>query len=980
MSRRRYQSLPFPLAVALALILMPAIASGFNTDPAWNYALFREVGVGGILVAQNGSQPEIYLTGDYPAHYWIALRYNASTHDYDQVYVSSYYSSGISCMKTADIYNDGIPEIIIATSNGQIQFFDQAAKVLQRTIATALNITDLAVADIDGDGGNEIVLSTSSHLYVYSANGTSKWDIPGIGGSSLILAQMDSDAALEIATIDGHVVDGATHSIQWDWPYGFGYRFVAFDIDGDGMAELIDCEYGDLVFAYDVDKGFPKWSMNVVDASVILVADVDGDKSPEIVIGQHSWGSLLAFDSATHLQKWSVPNPDNGFTNIAAGDVDGDGSVEVLWGNDANSTGPDYLHMANMQTGSIKWRSIDFMGPFIGPEVGDLDGDGRSEVVIASRQSNSVYGNGRILVFDALDRRLRAISDPVGGYSYAAIDNLQLRDVNGDGRQEILLALSSGNVAIYSFDTANSFTLQWKSTSDSTTSAGYASVEAADIDGDQQMEIIAGSGATSNGGGYLYAFDYTVNPGTLKWKSASLNGSIVSLALADPDQDGMKEIIGMADKGNVYIFNGTSKELEAQITGPFTAMRVQSIGGIPSIALGKSTGYLMIYQYSSGTYTQTYNRRLITTSIDGFTIDSRNRAWLSTTGPYLGLGTLREMSLDGAALATYTGYGRVFGLRIAFLPSSNYFFTAGSYSVNAYRLAGISTSSVDMDGDGRSDLSVWRPDSGFWYSLSSKEPALYSSSQWGILGDPPVPGDYDGDSKMDLAVYRPAEGAWYILSSLTPGNYTRSQWGLASDRPVQGDYDGDGKTDIAVWRPEDGLWFILPSRSPGTYISAQWGLASDIPVPGDYDGDGKFDFAVWRPSDGSWYIVPSGNPGTYRALQWGFTNDVPVPGDFDGDGMTDIAVWRPEDGNWYMLSSATPGNYTCMSWGSSGDIPVPGDFDGDGKSDIAVWRQETGTWYILPSASPGTYTAVAWGSNGDIPISFINPNVNVSSR
>ena len=102
------------------------------------------------------------------------------------------------------------------------------------------------------------------------------------------------------------------------------------------------------------------------------------------------------------------------------------------------------------------------------------------------------------------------------------------------------------------------------------------------------------------------------------------------------------------------------------------------------------------------------------------------------------------------------------------------------------------------------------------------------SPQWGLgsLGDVPVPGDYDGDGKTDVAVWRPSTGVWYIQKS-SDGGMLSPQWGLGSlgDVPVPGDYDGDGKTDVAVWRPDSGVWYIQKS-SDGGMLSPQWGLGS----------------------------------------------------------------------------------------------------------------------------------------------------------
>jgi glucose/arabinose dehydrogenase len=274
---------------------------------------------------------------------------------------------------------------------------------------------------------------------------------------------------------------------------------------------------------------------------------------------------------------------------------------------------------------------------------------------------------------------------------------------------------------------------------------------------------------------------------------------------------------------------------------------------------------------------------------------------------------------------------------------------------------------VDFDGDGRSDLAVFRRSSHAWYVLGSGTGTM-ASVQWGASTDTAVPGDYDGDGKSDYAVYRPSTGMWYVIYSST-GAVGQGHWGGdPSDIPVPCDYDGDGKTDPAVYRKSVGNWYVIYS-STGAVGQGHWGGdPSDIPVPADYDGDGKADAAVYRKSTGNWYVIYSSTGAIGQGHWGGDPSDIPVPGDYDGDGKADPAVYRKSVGNWFVLYSST-GAIGQGRWGGDpNDIPVPADYDGDGKTDPAIYNKSQGNWYIRYSSN-GTIGQGHWGGDpSDVPV------------
>lgn len=264
---------------------------------------------------------------------------------------------------------------------------------------------------------------------------------------------------------------------------------------------------------------------------------------------------------------------------------------------------------------------------------------------------------------------------------------------------------------------------------------------------------------------------------------------------------------------------------------------------------------------------------------------------------------------------------------------------------------------MDFDGDNTSDYAIARSSSATasteWWIRGSGGATTTVNLGTGVgfsSGDKATPADFDGDGKTDVAVWRagsPGVAGFYIFQSST-STIRYEQFGQTGDDPsLVGDYDGDGKADPAVYRAgSQGYFFYRGSLSnpSGSTTYIPWGTTGDIALSGDYNGDGKKDFGIVRNNGGQaehWRLLST---GTVLTFPYGLFTDKFVTGDFDLDNRTDTAAVRSSGSQlvWYLFKSSDSTIVTELYGNPATDYPVTGDYDGDGKNDFAVWRSGTG--------------------------------------
>jgi uncharacterized repeat protein (TIGR01451 family) len=603
------KQLSLPLDQEMKFFPSSMTSNSLNLSREWMMSLYGS-GIGATgLIAQDLSgdgKMEIVAGANSSGGYgnedfWYVLR-QSGTNAYNQVWVSEKYASTIKRIAAADVNNDGIAEIFVGLADASVHVYRGSDFNNIATFAVKFDMQSLLLADADGNGSKEMIISNATNIAAYDPlNDQLLWECNGYGGD-LAVGNVDADATPEIVLSTGYVLNGATRVEEWHYPAsgGFGAQVEVGDIDGDGIEEIVGAASWYKITVFEADLRSPMWEIPTgLDIAVLVLADVNEDQRPEILYGDCQWGAIHSIDGKTHQELWQIHNPEHGVTGIAVGDVDQDQSLEVLWGAGYTSTGPDYLYVADILSGKTEWQSEDLDGPLSAVDVGDVDDDGQSEIVMASFSSNSGYADSVIKIFNAATHEIEwQITDIPNIYIWEGIQSIRIGDVDQDGETEFVIAtanLYDGLIQIYN---GRSHTLERQSKGYDGTS--FTAMEIGDVDGDGQIEIVVGQLRQHTGATGVHVIVFNGATAEEEWQSIGLDtywGDVYDIELKDVDGDSRVEIITSLEGSSVYVFDGVTHVMEALIPTQAYALSSADLdqNGTQSILVGRGDGKIDSY-------------------------------------------------------------------------------------------------------------------------------------------------------------------------------------------------------------------------------------------------------------------------------------------------------------------------------------------------------------------------------------------------
>lgn len=351
------------------------------------------------------------------------------------VYSGSGTSEYFSSPALADLDKDDEPELVVAAPNGTVTAtrLTTGARLWQRSLGATIIQTSPVVEDVDLDGRVDVVVGTMDGRVVMLD-----------GQSGGVKRTFRQGAPL-------HCPRGVDCR-----PDGFFATPVVADVNGDGRKDIIAPSFDHTVYAWS-HGGTLLWRAYLEDTlwSSPVVVDIDRNGSQEVVLGGDIYSGnplgvpkggllwVLRGSNGTRFPGYPKSLPyQTIWSSPVVTDINGDGRLDAVVGTGsghADSTNGRKVWAVTLTTrqGVPGWPVTPPGKVVRQPAVGDIDGDGRPEVVVGSE-------GGYVTAYEHTGARRWQRCNAVGGRcsdGYPTHGGAVIADVDADGVQEVVSGL-----------------------------------------------------------------------------------------------------------------------------------------------------------------------------------------------------------------------------------------------------------------------------------------------------------------------------------------------------------------------------------------------------------------------------------------------------------------------------------------------------------------------------------------------------------
>jgi Bacterial Ig-like domain (group 3)/FG-GAP-like repeat len=350
--------------------------------------------------------------------------------------------TGASSVVTADVNGDGKPDVLVANTCGNYGY----SNCTTGSVGVLLN---------NGDGSFYAALNYSSGGS--EPNSAAVADVNGDGKLDLVVANQDGSLSALLGNGDGKFQAAVTYSSG-----GAEAESVAVaDMNGDGKPDLIvanqcNCESGDGSMGVLLGNGDGTFQAAVnyglqSSPNSVAVADVNGDGKPDLVVASYGTLEVLLGNGDGSFQSPSENVTELDGQSVAVADVNGDGKLDLVVANHGDGTPNSGSVSVLLGNGDGTFQPVvTYSSGAIYTDailVGDVNGDGKFDLVVASQYTNSApfYGVVGVLLGNG-DGTFQTAVNTSTPTPLEGVRQLALADFNGDGKLD--LAVGAGNVLL----------------------------------------------------------------------------------------------------------------------------------------------------------------------------------------------------------------------------------------------------------------------------------------------------------------------------------------------------------------------------------------------------------------------------------------------------------------------------------------------------------------------------------------------------